>query len=131
VSASDYGAGAAVDVVADALAALVPGDVGRNREPGADLVACPSVGIEPAAPWAAFIKIGRAEIRVQWRIRIIVSRWEPGPALNLAVDTYRLAAPDLRLHGFDVSTLDAPSVARIAGAEYLLATFTVTATFKE
>jgi hypothetical protein len=129
--AGDYGAAAAVDTTADALAALVPTDVGRNREPGADLVSCPSVGIEPAAPFAAFPKIGRGEIRVQWRIRIIASRWEPGPALSLAVDTYRLAAPDLRLRGFDVSTLDAPTVARIAGLEYLLVTFSVTASFKE
>ena len=127
----DYGAGDAVTTVANALARVAGSDVGRNLEPGADLVACPSVGIEPSAPWAAFVKIGRKEIRVAWRMRIIVGRWAPGPALGLAVETYRQAAPALRLRGFDVGTLDAPSVATIAGADYLLATFTVTVTDKE
>jgi hypothetical protein len=128
----DYGAVGAVTIAGDALARVAVGsDVGRNTEPGADLVACPSVGIEPAAPWAAFPKIGRREIRVAWRVRLIVSRWGQAPALAMALDTYRQAAPDLRLSGYDVAPLDAPTVARIGGLEYLLATFTVFATFKE
>jgi hypothetical protein len=128
----DYGAGQAVGIVADALDALLAVEkAGRNPQPAADLVACPSVGIEPAAPFAEFLKIGRRELRVQWRVRVIASRWEPGPALALAVETYRTAAPGLRQAGFDVASLDAPTVARIAGAEYLLSTFNVSAAFKE
>lgn len=115
-----------VGIVADALATLVETEPGRVPEPGADLTSSPAVGIEPAAPWAVWRKIGR-ELAVAWRLRIIVGRWETGPALDVALETYRLAAPPLRLAGFDVGPLEAPTVVQLAGnLPHLLAAFPIT-----
>lgn len=128
----DYGLALAVDTVAAALAAELGGTApGRSYEPGADLNSAPAVGIEPSAPWAEFRTIGGRCLEVAWRMRVLLGRWESAASLNLALRTYRRAAPQLRRSGFGVASLDAPTVATVAGQPHLLATFTVAATSKE
>lgn len=129
---TDYGAGLAVDIVADAMAATIGAapEVGRNRQPGADLSSSPAAGIEAAAPWATFARLGRC-VTVAWRLRMILGRWETGASLALALDAYRAAAPPLRAAGFDVGPLEAPAVATIANQPYLVAAFPAYLTLKE
>lgn len=126
----DYGATLAVETAAGALEEATGTRTGRNAEPGADLTSSPAAGIEAAAPFATFDRLGRC-ITVAWRVRFILGRWETSSSVAAALDAYRATAPPLRAAGFNVGPLEAPAVATIGGAPYLAAAFPVSLTVKE
>jgi hypothetical protein len=114
-----------VDLVADVLAGLTETAPGRHYEPGADLATAPAVGIAPGYPWITFRTIGRPAT-IQWDVRILVGRWETGPALEVAEAAYIAAAVPLRRAGYDVQPCQPPQVANIANVPMLVVTFPIT-----
>jgi hypothetical protein len=120
----------AVDIVANALGAIVEADPARVYEPGADLSTAPAVGIAAGFPWAQWRTIGVA-LEVRWIVRVMVGRWETGPALDAALATYRTASRPLRAAGYNVDPLEPPTVVTIGGVPMLAATFPITYSTKE
>lgn len=110
-----------------AVAEVIRGLTGKPTAEGLadDLTASPAVTIEPAAPWARYPKVGPC-LEVAWRVRLVLGRWDAGPALELALATYAGAAAQLRALGWSVDPLEAPVAVEIAGVAQLVTTFRIT-----